>query len=87
MLGDKQTRQPKFYTLAIPGYDTVDGKKASLTGLLIKTGGARPVFGTTIHLVRAGDAFEKTDLVPRGKVDDAILAILDSAEWLPRQTI
>ncbi len=84
MMAHKKEREPKFYTLAIPDYDTVDGKKASLTGLLIKTGGARPVFGTTIHLVRAEDAFQGTDVVPRDKVDPAILAILDSAEWLPR---
>jgi hypothetical protein len=84
MLRNKKGREPKFYILAIPSYDTVDGKRLSITGLLLKTGDARPVFGTTIHMIRNDHAFEGTNVIPREQVDAAILRILDSEQWLPK---
>jgi hypothetical protein len=73
-----------FYILSIPGYDSVDGKREYMTGLQLKTGAERPVFGSTIHMVRDDNAFDGTDVVPREQIDAAILRILDSGQWLPK---
>jgi hypothetical protein len=82
MLRNKNGSQPKFYILAIPNYDTEDGQRESLSGLLIKTGAERPVFGAAIHMVRDDNAFEGTDVVSRASVDADILLKLDSRQWL-----
>jgi hypothetical protein len=82
MLRNKNGSQPKFYILAISSYDTEDGQRESLSGLLIKTGVERPVFGAAIHMVRDDNAFEGTDVVSRASVDADILRKLDSRQWL-----
>lgn len=86
LLRNKGNWKPKFYILSIPSYPAEDGKRQSLTGLQIKVGEDRPVFGDTIHMVRFKDAFEDTDVVARDsdKVGKDVLAILDSRRWLPR---
>jgi hypothetical protein len=86
MLRNKEGWKPKFYIL-FPSYPGNDGMRQSLTGLLLKVGQDRPVFGATIHMVRyKKDACKETDVVPRtsDKVDTDILAILDSHRWLPK---
>ncbi len=84
MLRLKEGHKPKFYVLAIPPYDSTDRRRQTLTGALLKIGAGRPVFTTTIHLVRREEAFKETDVVERGKVDESILKSLDSQQWFPR---
>jgi hypothetical protein len=58
MLRHTREMEPKFYILAIPSAGTESGQRETLTGLLVKIGDGRPVFGTTIHMVRNKHAFE-----------------------------
>jgi hypothetical protein len=88
MLRNKDGWKPKFYILYIPPYLAEDdGKRQSLTGLQLKVGEERHVFGSTIHMVRNKDAFKETNSVPRSsekEVGERILEILDSQRWFPK---
>jgi hypothetical protein len=82
---DAEGGEPKFYILSIPSYDDVDGQRQTLTGQLLKVGVERPVFSTTIHMVRNEAAFRETAVIPSTQIDDPdILSILDSKQWAPK---
>lgn len=83
ILHNQERREPKIYILAIPSYNDEHVKRQSLTGLLLRMGEERPVFGSAIHMVRDANAFAQTEVIARRQVDAGILRILDSRQWLP----
>jgi hypothetical protein len=83
---DVKNHRPKFYVLSISQFpDRVTGKRNSMSGMLLKSGGKTDLFCTPIHMIRDEDetAFCHTTIVPWDTVDPHILKVLDSGQWGP----
>ena len=81
LLRARNLGRPKFYILSIAPYETEDGEKQVLSGVMVKTGASQDIFCGAIYMVRKDAAFGECDMVARSEVPQEILEILDSPRW------